>query len=175
VSADLYFGLHTEPVDRERVFVKYLTRKLDSGEVDAFEAHYLSCSECYEELRATELLIYSLGQVVVDRSMASDVAIVRFLGRAQLTSTSFDLRALGHTVRSQNESKVLIDLSNVSRIDSTGLGMLMNCYCHAVNNRGVLKLLHPNDQIKRTLSMTGMNSVLASLEDEKSALESFRT
>lgn len=167
-------GIHADDVEREQLIVRYLTHKLDQREAEDFEAHYLGCRDCYEELRATELLIYALGQVVVDRPAASDVAIVRFAHRTELTRTSLDLRALLETVRLQNEGKVLIDLANVSRIDSAGLGMLMNCYCHAVKNRGVLKLLNPNAQIKKVLNITNIDSVLPAHEDEKSAVESFR-
>jgi anti-sigma B factor antagonist len=165
---------HADPVTREVAIINYLTRKLSSSEAEEFESHYLSCRDCYEEIRATELLLYALGQVVVDRTAADDIAIVRFSRRAELTSTSLDLSALVETIRLQKDTKVLIDLSNVSRIDSTGLGMLMNCYCHAVKNQGVLKLLNPNAQIKRALNITKIDSVLLTLENEESALQSFQ-
>jgi anti-sigma B factor antagonist len=165
---------HADPVTRELTITKYLTRKLSSSEAEEFESHYLSCHDCYEEIRATELLLYGLGQVVVDRSASDDVAILRFSRRAELTNTSLDLSALVETIRLQKDTKVLIDLSNVSRIDSTGLGMLMNCYCHAVKNQGVLKLLNPNSQIKRVLNVTKIDSVLPTLENEESALRSFQ-
>ncbi|MBV8895404.1 MAG: STAS domain-containing protein [Acidobacteriaceae bacterium] len=167
-------GNHGDSVEREQLILRYLTRKLDTGEAEEFESHYLECRDCYEELRATELLIYALGQIVVDRAAANDVAIVRFAHRTELTKASLDLRALFETVRLQNESKVLIDLANVSRIDSAGLGMLMNCYCHAVKNRGALKLLNPNAQVKKVLNITNIDSVLPAHEDERSAVESFR-
>jgi anti-anti-sigma factor len=172
--ADIHAGVHGDVVDGEGLILRYLTRRLGSAEAEAFESHYLECRECYEELRATELLIYALGQIVVDRTAADDVAIVRFLHRTELTNASLDLRALLETVRLQNEGKVLIDLGNVSRIDSAGLGMLMNCYCHAVKNRGVLKLLNPNPQVKKVLNITKIDSLLPAHDDEKSAVQSFR-
>ena len=165
---------HADPVSRELAITKYLSRKLPSSDAEELESHYLSCRDCYEEIRATELLLYALGQVVVDRTTAGDIAIVRFSRRAELTNTSLDLSALVETIRFENDTKVLIDLSNVSRIDSTGLGMLMNCYCHAVKNQGVLKLLNPNAQIKRALNVTKIDSVLPTLENEESALRSFQ-
>jgi anti-anti-sigma factor len=164
--------LHADTLNREQLILRYLTRKLDANVAERFEAHYIECRDCYEELRATELLIYGLGQIVVDRS-AEDVAIVRFAHRTELTNSSLDLRALLETVRVQNESKVLIDLANVSRIDSAGLGMLMNCYCHAVRNRGMLKLLNPNAQVKKVLNVTKIDSLLPALDDERAAVESF--
>ena len=164
---------HGDPVDREQVISRYLTRKLNPRDAEEFESHYLSCRSCYEELRATELLIYGLGQILIDRTTDNEIAVVRFSRRAELTNTSIDLSDLVETIRLQKDTKVLIDLTNVSRIDSTGLGMLMNCYCHAVRNRGVLKLLNPNAQIKRVLNMTKIDSVVPTMDDEASALRSF--
>jgi anti-sigma B factor antagonist len=171
VSAEL----HSDPVSREQLIAKYLSRKLDEREAQEFESHYLSCRDCYEELRATELLIYGLGQIVIDRTAANDVAIIRFSRLAELTNTSSDLTALVETIRLETDRKVLIDLSNVSRIDSTGLGMLINCYCHAVKNRGVLKLLNPNEQIRRVLNITKIDSLLHTVENEDSANRSLST
>ena len=66
-----------------------------------------------------------------------------------------------------------IDLSKVSRIDSAGLGMLMRCYTHAVRNAGILKLLNPTTQVKKVLSITRIDSVVPTFEDENAALKSF--
>ena len=68
---------------------------------------------------------------------------------------------------------MLIDLSRVSRIDSTGLGVLMNCYCHAVKNAGALKLLNADAPVRRVLSVTKIDSVLQMFEDEAAAIASF--
>jgi anti-sigma B factor antagonist len=164
---------HTDLLARESVITGYLGRRLDASQVEEFESHYLSCDECYEHLRATEFLIYGLGQIIVERPAANDIAILRFSRSAELTSTSLDTSALVNTIHLQNESKVLIDLSNVSRIDSTGLGMLMKCYCHAVRNRGALRLLNPNAQVKQVLNLTRIDSLMLSSDDETLALKSF--
>jgi hypothetical protein len=50
---------------------------------------------------------------------------------------------------------------------------LMNCYCHAVKNAGVLKLLNPDLPVRRVLSLTKIDSVLQTFEDEAAAIDSF--
>ncbi|HUJ49964.1 MAG TPA: STAS domain-containing protein, partial [Bryobacteraceae bacterium] len=87
---------------------------------------------------------------------------------------SLELNELANAIRLQKDTKVLIDLSKVSRIDSTGLGVLMNCYCHAVKNSGALKLLNPDAPVKKVLSITKIDAVLQSFEDETAAIASFR-
>jgi anti-sigma B factor antagonist len=169
----MHTTLHSDPISRERLIVQYLAKKLDPAETAAFEDHYLFCEDCYEEIRAAELLIGALGQTAIYRAHQRDVTVVRFAGPAELTCTSLDLHALIQTVQAPGETKVLIDLSKVSRIDSAGLGMLMRCYTHAVRNAGTLKLLNPTKQVKRVLSMTRIDSVVPTFEDEQAALRSF--
>lgn len=163
---------HSDPIVRETAIAKYLARKADSDLSEEFDAHYLACDDCFEELRAAQLLICGLG-LMLERVQSQDVTVIRFTQTAQLTAASLDLSALARTIPVQNDTKVLIDLSKVSRIDSAGLGMLMNCYCHAVKNDGILKLLNPSAQVKKILTMTKIDSVLQTFEDERAALRSF--
>lgn len=165
--------LHGNFLLREQIIAGYLSRKLDANAADDFEAHYLFCEECFEELRATQLLMAGLGGNVIDRTRKQDVTVLRFARQAQLTAASSDLVALVENMNHPSDTKVLIDLSRVSRIDSTGLGMLMKCYAHAVRNDGALKLLNPNATIKRVLEITKIDSVIQAHDDEESALGSF--
>ena len=172
-NRDMQTTFHADPIDREQLIVQYLARKLDPVQTVAFEAHYLMCDDCFEEIRASELLIGALGQSGLRRAQDRDVTVLRFSGPAELTCTSLDLKALMDAVEAPGETKVLIDLSTVSRIDSSGLGMLMRCYTHAVRNSGALKLLNPTRQVMRVLSMTHIDSVVPTFEDEQAALKSF--
>jgi anti-sigma B factor antagonist len=162
-----------DPTQREEVMRRYLYRCLSADQMERLEEHYLSCDECFEELRATELLIRALNAPVVRSRRVNDVYVLAFPENTHLLAESVSLHELARVVRLQSESKVLIDLSKVSRIDSTGLGMLMNCYCHALKNSGALKLLSPKAHVKNVLSVTRIDSVLETFEDEESAIDSF--
>ena len=76
-------------------------------------------------------------------------------------------------VRQQSDTKVLIDLSRVSRVDSSGLGLLISCYSHAVTNRGMLKLLNPNAEVRDLLRLAGIDEILEAYDCEREALRSF--
>jgi anti-sigma B factor antagonist len=165
---------HSDPVAREEIIRSYLRRVLPTDLAAEFEAHYLGCDECFEELRATELLIRGLGEPILERQRINDVTVLRFVEGAQLLAASLELNELTNAIRLQNDTKVLIDLSKVSRIDSTGLGMLMNFYCHAVKNSGALKLLNPDAPVKKVLKLTKVDAVLQSFDDEAAALASFQ-
>jgi anti-anti-sigma factor len=165
--------LHRDPVLREDLNRRYLERRLSADLAEQFESHYLECDECYEELRATELLMRGLDDRVLERRRVRDVTILRFVENTELLAYSLELNELASAVRLQSDTKVLIDLSMVSRIDSTGLGVLMNCYCHAVKNSGALKLLNPDAPVKHVLSLTKVDKILQSFDDETAAIDSF--
>lgn len=161
-------------VTRERVISGYLKRSLTAQEAASFEDHYLVCDECFEELRAAELLIAGLGQPLLESLRTGDVTVIRFNSAAELTSNSSELGALVQMIDTRSDGKVLIDLNRVSRIDSTGLGMLMRCYTHAVQHSGVLKLLQPAPQVKKVLSLTKIDSVIPVFDEESDAFHSFQ-
>jgi anti-sigma B factor antagonist len=164
---------HGDPVLREQFIARYLKHRLSAELAEEWENHYLGCEDCFQEIRATELLIRGLGEPVVERKRVNDVTVLKFSRGTQLLAASLELTELSQAIRLESDTKVLIDLSKVSRIDSTGLGVLMNCYCHAVKNAGVLKLLNPDVPVRRVLSLTKIDSVLQTFEDEAAAIESF--
>jgi anti-sigma B factor antagonist len=164
---------HQDPLRREELIRDYLLKRLDSAAVEAFESHYLACQECFEELRASQMIIAGLPRSVDVRRL-EDVLVLQFTSDAQLTRHSRELQELAGGLLEQKDTKVLIDLSRVSRVDSAGLGVLMTWYSHAVRNRGVLKLLNPNTEVQRLLRMTRMDSVVETYFDEHQALQSFQ-
>jgi len=165
---------HQDLLAREELIRNYLLRRLDANTAEAFESHYLSCDECFEELRASQLLAAGLGQSKLELRRIGDVAVLGFTVPARLTRQSEELQTLLEDVLQQKDTKVLIDLSRVSRIDSRGLGMLMACYAHAIKNQGMLKLLNPGVEVQSLLRMTRMDTVLETHYDEEKALQSFQ-
>lgn len=103
-----------------------------------------------------------------------DVVVLGFTVPARLTRQSQELQELLKSVLQHKDTKVLIDLSRVSRIDSRGLGMLMACYAHAVKNQGMLKLLNPSTEVQNLLQLTRIDAVLETHYDERKALQSFQ-
>jgi anti-sigma B factor antagonist len=163
---------HDDLLFREEVIRDYLLRRLDAAATETFESHYLSCDQCFEELRASQALMAGLGQRKLELRRVEDVLLLKFAGPAQLTRQSFELAEFQRAFQ-QKDTKVLIDLSQVTRIDSAGLGQLISCYSHAVKNRGMLKLLNPTAEVQRVLHLTRIDSVLEAYYDERKAFESF--
>lgn len=113
-----------------------------------------------------------LGQSKVVRRRVDDVLVLQFVGTAQLTRQSLELEELQRAFQ-QKDTKVLIDLSRVTKIDSAGLGQLMSCYSRAVKNQGILKLLNPTAEAQELFRLTKIDSVLEIYYEERQALQSF--
>src|SRR5262245_32604892 len=109
---------HQDLLEREEIIRNYLLRRLDANTTEAFESHYLACDECFEELRASQLLVAGLGQSRLEVRRVGDVVLLGFKVPAQLIRQSEELQELLEGALQQNDTKVLIDLSRVSRIDS---------------------------------------------------------
>ncbi|HKE24804.1 MAG TPA: STAS domain-containing protein [Bryobacteraceae bacterium] len=165
--------LHRDAVYREELLARYLRRQLGETLAGEIERHYLACEECFVEIEATRMLMEALKLPPIASSHVGDVAVLRFPQPTELLRSSLELKAMVDAVHIQNESRVLIDMSTVSRIDSTGLGVLVNCYCHALRNSGAVKLLQPTASVKQVLKITSLDSVLETFDDEGAAIQSF--
>ncbi len=163
---------HQDLIRREELIRNYVADKLDEQTAEAFEKHYLACDECFEELRLTRALMTGISPCKIQLRRVDDVLVLQFAGPAHLTRQSFELEELERAFR-QSDTKVLIDLGRVVKIDSAGLGQLMSHYSHVVKNRGKLKLLNPSREVERLLHLTRIDSVLETYHDERQALESF--
>lgn len=59
-----------------------------------------------------------------------------------------------------NGNKYLgIDMSEVTSINSSGLGILINCLKVATDNKGSIKILNANDKVLNIFKITKLNTV----------------
>jgi anti-anti-sigma factor len=71
------------------------------------------------------------------------------------------------------ERKVLLDLSNVTYVDSATIGCFMDLYRQAAAAGASLKLSGVQKRVETMLTMTGAQNFLEIHPDEPSALKSF--
>jgi anti-sigma B factor antagonist len=70
--------------------------------------------------------------------------------------------------------KVLLNLKDVSRIDSTGIGMLVAKFLSLRRLGGDLKLLHVGERARHLLAVTKLSRVIETFDSEVEAVRSFR-
>ncbi len=162
-----------EPIKREQIIAKYLSRSLSADAVEEFEGHYLGCDECFDELRVSESLAADLRSSNMAWKTNSGVSVLQFRAAAELTHAANTLDELRREVLEQADSRVIIDLGRVTKIDSAGLGQLMSCYSHLVRNQGSLKVVNPTPEIRKLLDMTGISTLIPAFSNESDAIKSF--
>jgi len=168
--------VHEERLRREEKIRDYLFRKMSPEAAEAFEIEYLASDDCFDEMVASRLILQVLGKPKVERRRLEDITILEFTGSAQLTLQSEEMQQLQELLEQlgqQSDTKVLIDLSRVSRIDSSGLALLITWHAHALRNKGMVKLLNPGAKIRQMMRVTRLDSVLESYDTERDALRAF--
>ena len=69
--------------------------------------------------------------------------------------------------------RLVVDLADVSYVDSGGIGSLVEMYLHLTRRGGTLKVMRPSACARRVLQITQLDSVLEVFDDEALALQSF--
>lgn len=79
-----------------------------------------------------------------------------------------------HEFIKENKKRVIIDLSGVDWMNSTGLGILISGLTTMRNNGGDLKLANVTEKIESLLTITKLITVFENFDSLDQALESFK-
>ena len=103
-----------------------------------------------------------------------DVAIVDLSGRLVLGDGDDLLRDKVNSLVQQGHTQILVNLSEVSYMDSAGLGELVRSYTTVTRRGGALKLLGLTKRVSDLLSITKLLTIFDSFDAENEAVASFR-
>lgn len=102
-----------------------------------------------------------------------DVSVMDAEGRITLGEGSSVFRETLRDLVAKGQKKVLLNLADVSYIDSSGIGELVSGFTSVTNQGGQLKLLNLNKRVKDLLQITKLYTVFEVFEDEAAAVRSF--
>ena len=111
--------------------------------------------------------------VKLNTRQVGDVSVVDVAGRITLGEGSSALRDLLREMVGKGDKKILLNLGEVSYIDSSGIGELVSGFTTVTNSGGQLKLLNLNKRVKDLLQITKLYTVFDVHEDEAGAVRSF--
>jgi len=74
----------------------------------------------------------------------------------------------------KGQKKILLNLANVSYIDSSGIGELVSGFTTVTNQGGELKLLNLTKRVHDLLQITKLYTVFEVFDDEAAAVRSFQ-
>lgn len=102
-----------------------------------------------------------------------DVTVIDAVGRITLGDGASIFRDTVRDLASSGHKKMLLNLAEVSYIDSSGIGEMVSGYTTVSNQGGVVKLLNLTKRVKDLLQITKLYTVFEVFEDETAAVRSF--
>jgi anti-sigma B factor antagonist len=103
---------------------------------------------------------------------ADDISIIDLEGNL----TSFETGALQEAIRrliKQGRTNILLNLSALKYLDSSGIGDLVRQYVTVVKSGGAMKVVGLAPKIEEILKITQLYQVFPEFPDERTALQSF--
>jgi anti-sigma B factor antagonist len=109
----------------------------------------------------------------VSQRKTDDVTVLDVSGRIVLGEQTTDLLHTLKNLASGGEKKILLNLAEVTYVDSAGLGALVRSHTAVTDQEGRLKLLNVPAKVQTLLKITKLNNLFESFDDEASAIKSF--
>ncbi|MER8197368.1 STAS domain-containing protein [Streptomyces microflavus] len=109
----------------------------------------------------------------VNRRTVGDVSIVALTGKITIGVGDVVLRGAVQDELNDGSTKILLDLKNVTTIDSSGIGELVSAYTTATNRGAKLKLVNLPPKIHDILAITQLITVFDVYDTEDEAVKSF--
>jgi anti-sigma B factor antagonist len=101
------------------------------------------------------------------------VTVVDVSGRITLGEGSSTLRETVRDLLNRGQKKILLNLGDVTYIDSSGIGELVSGFTTVTNQGGQLKLLSLTKKVHDLLQITKLYTVFDVHDDETAAVGSF--
>ena len=111
--------------------------------------------------------------VTLKTRQVGDVTILDAAGRITLGEGSSTLRDTIRDLTSKGSKKIMLNLGEISYIDSSGIGELVSSFTTVANAGGSLKLLNLTKRVQDLLQITKLFTVFEVFDDEAAALKSF--
>ena len=102
------------------------------------------------------------------------VTVVDLSGRITLGEGSVLLRDSIRDLIAKGTKKILLNLGDVTYIDSSGIGELVSAFTTVRNQGGELKLLNLTKKVHDLLQITKLYTVFDVKDDEAAAIQSFK-
>ena len=102
-----------------------------------------------------------------------DVTILEVSGSITLGQSVAALRDRIQALAADGRIKLLLNLANVSYIDSTGIGELVSAYTSMNGQGGTVKLLKLTKRVHDLIQITKLSTLFEVFDDEDAAVKSF--
>jgi anti-anti-sigma factor len=105
---------------------------------------------------------------------SGDVTVLDLRGRSTVGGESELLSKHLQKLVSEGVRKLLLNLADLTQLDSSGVSIIVETYVSLKHRGGDLKLLRPEGRVLEVFKELHLLEIIASFEDESQALASFR-
>jgi anti-sigma B factor antagonist len=110
---------------------------------------------------------------IAERQSGS-VTVLDLSGKITLGEDGTLLKDKLHSLLHQGKKSVLLNLGQVTYVDSAGLGALVSAYTTVTREGGSLKLVNITKKLQDLLSITKLLTVFDTYDSEDEAIRSFK-
>ncbi len=94
------------------------------------------------------------------RELPPDIVVLEVTGRVTIGKECKQLEAAAQSLRDERKNKIIFDLSRVTHLDSTGVGLIMMSAAQLKESGGELRLAGANKHIEHLLKVTGIDKLV---------------
>src|ERR1051325_22126 len=109
----------------------------------------------------------------IKERVVEGVSVLDLSGKIVLGEGDVQIKERIRDLLSDGQRKILLNLGDVSYIDSAGLGALISSYATAKREGGQLKLVNLTKRVQDLLAITQLITVFDTFHKEKEAVESY--
>jgi anti-sigma B factor antagonist len=106
--------------------------------------------------------------------VVNDIIVIDLSGRITLGEGSVSLRNEIQEVLTKGNKHILLNLGDISYIDSSGLGELISAHTSAKNRGREVKLLNLTRKVRDLMEIVKLSTVFDIFDEEASAIASFQ-
>lgn len=109
----------------------------------------------------------------IDVRNHGDVSVIRLKGGLRLGQAVDDVRAAMDRVFGEGIINLVLNITDVPMLDSSGIGLLVRSQVSAKQRGGNVKLVNPSPFAIQTLKITGVLNIFEVSTNEQEAIQSF--
>jgi anti-sigma B factor antagonist len=116
-----------------------------------------------------------MSNLSITERRSGSVVILDLKGKIKIGEGNLEIHENLRRLVENGEKNILLNLAEVSSIDSSGLGELIAGYATLQKNGGDLKLLNLTERVSELMMITKLFTVFDVFDNEAGAVESFGT
>lgn len=111
--------------------------------------------------------------MIINIRQNAGITILESKGKITIGAGDVEFRNALYDVLNGGQTKILLNMADVTTMDSSGIGELVSSYTHAANRGGRLKLFNVPAKVQDILMITQLITIFEIFDNEEEAVSSF--